>query len=402
MSSREPRIGLFGLLGSGNLGNDGSLEAVLDYLKADHPDAVIDAFCGGPDIVQARYRITATPMHWYRSEYQTASGLKSIVFKGFGKLVDVFRTAAWVRGQDVVIVPGMGVLEATLPLRPWGFPYSLLLLCASGRLTGTKIALVSVGSSYITHRVTRVLVRLAAGFATYRSYRDEGSREAMRAMGVDVSADKVYPDLAFALPVPTDVVPATGTVGVGVMAYYGGNDDRAEGEKIYATYLGKIKQFVRWLVENDRPVRLFIGDQVDNEVVEAIIADAGQERVSAASASTLDELMREMAAVDTIIATRYHNVLCALKLSKPTISIGYAVKNDVLMTEMGLADYCQQIREFDVDVLIKQFTELEGKGTEVRRAMDDQNAAAALELDGQFAVLSETVIALSPIQKELR
>jgi polysaccharide pyruvyl transferase WcaK-like protein len=402
LSSREPRIGLFGLLGSGNLGNDGSLEAVLDYLKADHPDAVIDAFCGGPDIVQARYRITATPMHWYRSEYQTASGLKSIVFKGFGKLVDVFRTAAWVRGQDVVIVPGMGVLEATLPLRPWGFPYSLLLLCASGRLTGTKIALVSVGSSYITHRVTRVLVRLAAGFATYRSYRDEGSREAMRAMGVDVSADKVYPDLAFALPVPTDVVPATGTVGVGVMAYYGGNDDRAEGEKIYATYLGKIKQFVRWLVENDRPVRLFIGDQVDNEVVEAIIADAGQERVSAASASTLDELMREMAAVDTIIATRYHNVLCALKLSKPTISIGYAVKNDVLMTEMGLADYCQQIREFDVDVLIKQFTELEGKGTEVRRAMDDQNAAAALELDGQFAVLSETVIALSPIQKELR
>jgi polysaccharide pyruvyl transferase WcaK-like protein len=402
LSSREPRIGLFGLLGSGNLGNDGSLEAVLDYLKADHPDAVIDAFCGGPDIVQARYRITATPMHWYRSEYQTASGLKSIVFKGFGKLVDVFRTAAWVRGQDVVIVPGMGVLEATLPLRPWGFPYSLLLLCASGRLTGTKIALVSVGSSYITHRVTRVLVRLAAGFATYRSYRDEGSREAMRAMGVDVSADKVYPDLAFALPVPTDVVPATGTVGVGVMAYYGGNDDRAQGEQIYATYLGKIKQFVRWLVENDRPVRLFIGDQVDNEVVEAIIADAGQERVSAASASTLDELMREMAAVDTIIATRYHNVLCALKLSKPTISIGYAVKNDVLMTEMGLADYCQQIREFDVDLLIKQFTELEGKGTEVRRAMDDQNAAAALELDGQFAVLSETVIALSPIQKELR
>lgn len=402
MSSREPRIGLFGLLGSGNLGNDGSLEAVLDYLKADHPDAVIDAFCGGPDIVQARYRITATPMHWYRSEYQTASGLKSIVFKGFGKLVDVFRTAAWVRRQDVVIVPGMGVLEATLPLRPWGFPYSLLLLCASGRLTGTKIALVSVGSSYITHRVTRVLVRLAAGFATYRSYRDEGSREAMRAMGVDVSADKVYPDLAFALPVPTDVVPATGTVGVGVMAYYGGNDDRAQGEQIYATYLGKIKQFVRWLVENDRPVRLFIGDQVDNEVVEAIIADAGQERVSAASASTLDELMREMAAVDTIIATRYHNVLCALKLSKPTISIGYAVKNDVLMTEMGLADYCQQIREFDVDLLIKQFTELEGKGTEVRRAMDERNVAAALELDGQFAVLSETVIALSPIQKELR
>jgi polysaccharide pyruvyl transferase WcaK-like protein len=402
LSAREPRVGLFGLLGSGNLGNDGSLEAVLDYLKADHPDAVIDAFCGGPDIVRKRYRITATPMHWYRSEYQTASGMKAVALKGFGKLVDVVRTAAWVREQDVVIVPGMGVLEATLPLRPWGFPYSLLLLCASGRLFGTKIALVSVGSSYITHRVTRALVRLAAGFATYRSYRDEGSREAMRAMGVDVSADEVYPDLAFALPVPTDVPPATGTVGVGVMAYYGGNDDRAQGEQIYEAYLAKIKQFVRWLVENDREVRLFIGDQVDNEVVEAIIADAGPERVSAAKASTLDELMREMSAVDTIVATRYHNVLCSLKLSKPTISIAYAVKNDVLMTEMGLTDYCQQIRELDVDLLIKQFTDLEGKGTEVRRAMDEQNATAARHLDRQFAILSSTVVPSTTTRKELR
>lgn len=392
MSPLAPRIGLFGLLGSGNLGNDGSLEAVLGFLKAEHPDAALDAFCGGPDIVQKRYRITATPMHWYRSEYQTASGVKSIALKGFGKLVDVVRTAAWVRKQDVVIVPGMGVLEATLPLRPWGFPYSLLLLCASGRLFGTKIALVSVGSSYITHRVTRGLVRLAAGFADYRSYRDEGSRDAMREMGVDVSADEVYPDLAFSLPVPSDVPAAPGTVGVGVMAYYGGNDDRARGEEIYAAYLGKIKQFVRWLVENDREVRLFIGDQIDNEVVEAILDDSGPAKVSAVAASTLDEIMREMAAVDTIVATRYHNVLCALKLSQPTVSIGYAVKNDVLMNEMGLGEYCQQIQELDVELLIKQFTELEAKGGEVRQAMDAQNAAAAARLDAQFAILSSKLI----------
>ena len=42
-----PRVGLFGLLGSGNVGNDASLEAVLAYLRADHPDAVIDAMCMG-------------------------------------------------------------------------------------------------------------------------------------------------------------------------------------------------------------------------------------------------------------------------------------------------------------------------------------------------------------------
>lgn len=60
------RVGVFGLLGSGNLGNDGSLEAVLGYLRAEHPGAVVDALCGGPEVVATRYRIPATRLHWYR------------------------------------------------------------------------------------------------------------------------------------------------------------------------------------------------------------------------------------------------------------------------------------------------------------------------------------------------
>lgn len=126
------RVGVFGLLGSGNLGNDGSLEAVLGYLRAEHPEAVVDALCGGPEAVTSRFGIPATRLHWYRGEYRTASRAGAVAGKGLGKLVDVVRTAAWVRRHDVVIVPGMGVLEATLPLRPWGFPYALFLLCAGG------------------------------------------------------------------------------------------------------------------------------------------------------------------------------------------------------------------------------------------------------------------------------
>uniref|UniRef100_UPI001ABFE398 polysaccharide pyruvyl transferase family protein n=1 Tax=Streptomyces africanus TaxID=231024 RepID=UPI001ABFE398 len=196
------RVGLFGLLGSGNLGNDGSLEAVLGYLRTDHPEAVVDALCGGPEAVTARFGIPATRLHWNRAEYRTASRAGAVAAKGLGKLVDVFRTAAWVRRHDVVIVPGMGVLEATLPLRPWGFPYSLFLLCASGRLLGTRVALVGVGAAEIGNRPTRALVRWSARLAAYRSYRDVQSRDAMRAMGVDTTRDAVYPDLAFSLPTP--------------------------------------------------------------------------------------------------------------------------------------------------------------------------------------------------------
>ena len=116
---RAARGGEFGLLGSGNLGNDGSLEAELGYLRAEHPAAVVDALCGGPEVVASRYGIPARRLHWSRGEYRTASRAGASATNGLGKRVDAFRTAAWVGRHDVVIVPGMGVLEATLPLRPW-------------------------------------------------------------------------------------------------------------------------------------------------------------------------------------------------------------------------------------------------------------------------------------------
>ena len=49
-----PRVGLFGYLGSGNIGNDASMEAVLRYLSADHPDAILDAMCMGPERLKSR------------------------------------------------------------------------------------------------------------------------------------------------------------------------------------------------------------------------------------------------------------------------------------------------------------------------------------------------------------
>jgi polysaccharide pyruvyl transferase WcaK-like protein len=384
---RAPRVGVFGLLGSGNLGNDGSLEAVLGYLRAEYPDAVLSALVGGPDLVRERYGLDATPLHWNQSEYETASGLRSVVLKGFGKLADIARTAAWVRKQDVVIVPGMGVLEATLPLRPWGFPYSLFLLSATGRLFGTKVALVCVGANEISARATRTLVRWSGRLAAYRSYRDDISRDAMRAMGVDTRADRVYPDLAFSLPTP-DGDGAPGTVGVGVMAYYGGNDDRAGADRIYRHYVDTMNRFVAWLVDQGRPVRLFIGDRIDRQVVDEIIEQTASPLVTAASAETLDELMHEMAAVDSVVATRYHNVLCALKVAKPTVAIGYAPKNDVLMAEMGLDGFTQRAKTVRFDRLVEQFTELENRSAELRQTLLERNEMNAQRLKDQFAALS--------------
>ncbi|GGN34384.1 polysaccharide pyruvyl transferase family protein [Streptomyces fuscichromogenes] len=393
MTSTEgtpPRVGVFGLLGSGNLGNDGSLEALLGHLRAEHPEAVVDALCGGPEAVTARFGIPATRLHWNRAEYRTASRVGAIAAKGFGKLVDVFRTAAWVRRHDVVIVPGMGVLEATLPLRPWGFPYSLFLLCASGRLLGTRVALVSVGAAEIGNRPTRALVRWSARLAVYRSYRDAQSRDAMRAMGVDTARDEVYPDLAFALPTPTAHAPSgtPGPVCLGVMDFHGGNDDRARAEEIHRRYLDGTIRFVRTLVEEGRPVRLLTGDQCDLSVVAAILDAVDSPLVTAAEPASLADLMNEMAAADTVVAVRYHNLICALKTGTPVLALCYAAKSDALMDRMGLGAYCHPAREVDADRLLEQFRALEKRSAELRRILAERNLDAARRLDDQFAALT--------------
>ncbi|WP_314408444.1 polysaccharide pyruvyl transferase family protein [Streptomyces kroppenstedtii] len=384
------RVGVFGLLGSGNLGNDGSLEAVLGYLRTRHPDAAVDALCGGPEAVAARYGIRATRLHWYRGEYRTASRLGAIAGKGLGKLVDVFRTAAWVRRHDVVIVPGMGVLEATLPLRPWGFPYALFLLCASGRLFGTRVALVGVGAAPIRDRATRALVRRSARLAAYRSYRDALSRDALRDMGVDTAHDEVYPDLAFALPTPRASAPqgSSGTVCVGVMDFHGGNDDRAEAEDIHRRYLDGTTRFVRALAEDGRPVRLLTGDECDASAVAAILEAVDSPLVTASEAASLADLMTEMAAADTVVATRYHNLICALKVGTPTLALSYAAKSEALMARMGLDAYCHPAREVDAAELLRQFGELEERAPEVRRTLTERNLLATRQLDDQFTALT--------------
>jgi polysaccharide pyruvyl transferase WcaK-like protein len=395
-------VGLFGLLGSGNIGNDASLEAALAYLRDHHPDAVVDAMCMGPEKLTTRYGIEAIPLLWY--EKYAVSGIPGTVLKVLGKGIDAFRTAAWVRRHDVVIVPGMGVLETSLPLRAWGFPYAMFLLSASGRLLRTKVALVSVGATVINQRATRWLFTWAARHAYYRSFRDVQSREAMRQPSFDTSGDRVYPDLVFASPPPPPDPGDPQIVGVGVMAYYGTNDHRRQGSDIHAYYVGGMKTFVRWLLDNGRSVRLVIGDASDDSVVQEILDDVREHRpdldparVTREPVSSFADLTRALVPVSTVVATRYHNVLCALKLGKPTISLGYAGKNVELMADMGLSDFCQFAHSLDVTRLIEQFTELESRAAELRQSIADRNAANLARTRDQFALLSDMLFSAATV-----
>jgi len=394
---RAPRVGLFGILGSGNIGNDASMESVLRYLSTAYPGAVVDALCSGPERVKETWGIDAVPMSWSQTTATRASGVTAAALKVLGKGVDAVRTASWVRKHDVVIVPGMGVLDASLPLRAWGFPYALFLVSASGRLSGTKVAMVSVGADLVRQRATRWLLTNAARLASYRSFRDEYSRDAMRRSGLDVTGDPVYPDLVFGLPVPSHGPGDPQTVAVGVMAYHGSNDDRRDADAIYASYVADVTSFVRWLVDDGRTVRLLIGDAngSDDDAARQILdglraerPDLEPGRVVAEPVSSLADVMRELALAGTVVATRYHNVVGALRLARPTISLGYSAKHQALMADMGVPEFCQPASPLDVDLLIKRFTEAENRSGQIRQLLTERNLASEQRLDEQFAALS--------------
>ena len=397
MTGRPFRVGLFGLLGSGNIGNDASMESMLHYLRSEHPEAIVDAMCTGPERVQGLHGIKTVPLSWYQRHEQRASGLTAIVFKAAGKGLDGFRIASWVRRHDVVIVPGMGVLETTLPLRALGFPYELFLCCASGRLFRTKVALVSVGANATRQHLMRWLFRATSRLAFYCSYRDVASREAMRPQPGGKVPGEVYPDLAFAIPVPLDSPGDPNLVGVGVMDFHGSNDERQRAAEIYESYVQKMKAFILWLVDGGRTVRLLVGDTkgCDDAVLGRILAELRADRpglpsaqVSAAEVSTFGDLVEAMRPTGTVIATRYHNIICAVRLGKPTISISYAAKHDAVMADVGLGAYSQRAGALDVDRLIEQFTDLQIRTPELRPQVAERNAMLARQLGVQFKTLS--------------
>ncbi len=153
------------------------------------------------------------------------------------------------------------------------------------------------------------------------------------------------------------------------MDFHGGNDDRARAEGIYRRYLDGTIGFVRALVEEGRAVRLLTGDECDASVVAAILDAVDSPLVTAAEPSSLADLMNEMAAADTVVAIRYHNLICALKTGTPVLALCYAAKSDSLMAEMGLGAYCHPARAVDADRLLEQFRALEKRSAELRQTL---------------------------------
>lgn len=401
---RSGKVVLFGLFGCGNFGNDGSLEAVLDFLANAGLKADLLCACDNPDLVAKTYDIAAVPISRSRHLKGMPRKIDRLFLKLPGKLFDLAQTLRNIRGADVMIVPGTGILD-DFGERPYGMPLDVFQWCLVARLTGVKIAFVSVGAGPIRNRLSRWLMAGAARLAHYRSYRDTLSRDFMDSIGLETKGDFVYPDIVFRLNEP----PARAskpkgstslTVGVGVMSYYGWYGFAQGGDAIFKGYIGKLAQFVIHLLDSGHDVRLLSGELGDETAMEALLEltrnsrpDLSDGRLTAQPSHSLHDVMSQISLTDLVVATRFHNIVCALKMGKPTISLGYARKNDVLMAEMGLDAYCQHVEKFSVDMLINQFARLLEDRHRCEQAIRSRTIEFAQQLEQQERYLLSTIFA---------
>ena len=397
MSARPLRVAAYGYFGMGNLGNEGSLASFLAYMRTTHPEADLHCFGASAEAVRRDHSIPATQLMMLRTGLRHGLLLKAA--KAVSRVWDVPRTFALMKDVDVLVVPGTGVLESQLMAKPWGLPYWMFLAVLSCRVRRRKVALVSVGAERPYHPVTRWLYRATVRLAHYCTYRDEESRDAVRAMGVRGRLGRSYPDLAFALRTPDERPERAGHVVIGVMVYYGAPDDPDRGPAVLRTYVDHTVDLVTMLVDDGRTVSLVVGDVADTGVAEEIVALArkarpglGPDQVVVSPAGSLEEIMAEMATAEVVVASRFHNLICALKVARPTISLGYAEKNEHLMREFGLAGFVQGIDTFDVDRLAAQIAEAPQAHPSVEAQMKETLRRYEDDLADQFRRLSAELL----------
>src|SRR5690606_22280601 len=101
-----------------------------------------------------------------------------------------------VQQLDLLAVAGSGQLNEDWG-GPWRYPFALFRWCLLARLTGCKVAFLSVGAGTVRSRSGRFFCATALRLAQYKSVRDESTLALIKSWGV--RNVRLVPDMAFSM-----------------------------------------------------------------------------------------------------------------------------------------------------------------------------------------------------------
>ena len=407
------RIAFFGHFDATNLGNESTLQAMLHHLRCRQPDAEVTCISTGPEeAIAASHQIEAIPISenlvkaWsprsrlLRSVRRLVIGIPSEPYRWIAGLVRLRRI-------DTLIVAGTGRLTDAYGLAGFG-PYNLFKWSLMAKICRCKLFFVSVGAGPIKSLAGKWFVKSALYLADFRSYRDISTVQCLNGIGFRTGNDRVYPDLAFSLPIAvtsrarSEKRPRT-VIGLGAMAYSGqykrapgdGQDSiLGQSDASYLAYLESLADLAEWLLARENDVRLLIGDFADvhtKQELKCLLrkrpAVYGEAHIIDEPILSVDDLLSQIAATDIVVATRFHNVLLALLCEKPVISISFHHKCSSLMSAMGLSSYCLDINDLNTDSLIGKLCDIELNVDSIRTSIRQKVGEFREVLDEQYRLI---------------
>ena len=423
----QRKICFFGGFGSPNFGNEITLQTILYHLRRRLPEAKIVCICPGPEALAATQKIEAFPIIRTFEALAATQKIEAFpiirTFVKRGRLrtrlarllrrvfigvpselcrwLDAFKI---LKGTDMLIFPGTGLLNDAHGLSGWGpCPYNIFKWCLIAKLRGCQVLFVSVGAGPIYSTLGRYFVKAALFMADFRSYRDNASMAYLNGIGFATNSDRVYPDLVFSLAentIPNGNEKRAGrpVVGLGVMPYAGKYSVEKPSNGIYLEYLNHLVEFAGWLLAHGFVIRLLIGEVEDRNasqefksLLKASFGAYDDERIIDQPALSVEELLPQIAATDIVVATRFHNILLGLALNKPVIAISFHHKCASLMSDMGLAEYCHDINHMNADRLIKQFQGLEKNAEKLKPVIRQRVEESRKALDEQYKLIFKSI-----------
>lgn len=434
-ASSIKRIGIFGHVGTQNMGDEIIIAAVIQNIRGRYPDAEIRAFTFNPEDTSARHGVPAFPIRRRQtsssqphasSPVETRatptpaqvnatrdlkSALKRIPFL-FGFLKAVQRGASAIRGAlqeivfiagscknlrgtDLLMIAGSGQLTDASG-GPWAYPYTFFKWFLIARAVGAKIAFVSIGTGWIDSSLSKFFLRTVLKGADYRSFREDSAAERVASLGVS-GTNPVIPDLAYSLHIrDVDSAPmASGpgrTVGINPIPFFHQTLWHEADKATYTKYIEAHADFSLWLIDRGCAVVFFPTQLRADPPVIADITEVMERRRPGVRAQLPptpqilngDDLVEAMSHMDIVVAARFHGVLVSHLLLKPVLAVSYHQKTSDLMARMGQQDCTLDIKHCSFQALTARFSFLESHQALIREEFARRVPLCRAALDSQY------------------
>jgi polysaccharide pyruvyl transferase WcaK-like protein len=418
-------VGLLDHMGGGNLGDDGTQEAVIHNIRSRWPSAAIFTFSMNPSDSEARHGIGSYAIRrktWTFGATSTDGTLNfqrrvkaaalvhpallallrtiyTLAFKipaaCYGEVCFLARSLRVLRSFDLLVISGGGQLTESWG-GPWEFPYTIFKWIFLARLARVKPVFLNVGAGPLARPLSKYFIRTALSLADYVSFRDTKSADLIQHIGFRGDTP-VFPDAVYSLKIDSCSArrPATQrptNVGIAPMPY-GLKPLYADGNPhAYDSLIRGLAAVGSRLLADEGRITLFCTDiGVDPPSVHDLQRAINNTRsllsddlVDVVVPRSTTDLLCTMSAMDYVITCRFHGVVFAHLLNIPVIALSHHPKVMTLMDDLGLSRYCLDIRTVDADTLTDTFSDLVLNAAQIKSRMNAMYSSYKDMLARQF------------------